>query len=181
MRHSRRGALRCGSATISVSSSPTDSSKKRSGPRPSRHLARPTALVSILQFAENLTDRQATHAVRSRIDVKYLLGLELADPGFDFTVLPGDMAKADGRVARGRLACLTPVWTSRLPRLTVCGACTATRHAPTLAAYLAADVTAYRPWRRRRRGSPGGPGREQPQQFPACLRLHRCHPRSLCH
>nr|WP_239149170.1 IS1182 family transposase [Streptomyces sp. SID12501] len=42
-----------------------------------------------LQFAENLTDRQAAHAVRARIDWKYLLGLELADPGFDFTVLTG--------------------------------------------------------------------------------------------
>ncbi|MFJ7273260.1 IS1182 family transposase [Kitasatospora sp. NPDC098663] len=47
------------------------------------------ALVSVLQFAENLTDRQAAHAVRARIDWKYLLGLELADPGFDFTVLTG--------------------------------------------------------------------------------------------
>jgi transposase len=47
------------------------------------------ALVSVLQFAENLTDRQAAHAVRARIDVKYLLGLELTDPGFDHTVLTG--------------------------------------------------------------------------------------------
>jgi len=47
------------------------------------------ALVSVLQFAENLTDRQAAHAVRSRIDWKYLLGLELSDTGLDFTVLTG--------------------------------------------------------------------------------------------
>jgi transposase len=47
------------------------------------------ALVSVMQFAENLTDRQAAHAVRSRIDWKYLLGLELTDAGFDFTVLHG--------------------------------------------------------------------------------------------
>jgi transposase len=47
------------------------------------------ALVSVLQFAENLTERQAAHAVRARIDWKYLLGLDLADPGFDFTVLTG--------------------------------------------------------------------------------------------
>ncbi|WP_329433298.1 IS1182 family transposase [Streptomyces sp. NBC_01280] len=47
------------------------------------------ALVSVLQYVENLTDRQAAHAVRARIDVKYLLGLELADTGFDFTVLTG--------------------------------------------------------------------------------------------
>ncbi|SNT55913.1 Transposase [Actinacidiphila glaucinigra] len=45
------------------------------------------ALVSVLQFAEGLTDRQAADAVRGRIDVKYALGLELEDPGFDFSVL----------------------------------------------------------------------------------------------
>jgi transposase len=45
------------------------------------------ALVTLLQFRENLTDRQAADAVRSRIDVKYMLGLELEDPGFDFSVL----------------------------------------------------------------------------------------------
>ena len=45
------------------------------------------ALVTVLQFAEGLTDRQAAHAVRSRIDWKYALGLELSDPGFDYSVL----------------------------------------------------------------------------------------------
>ncbi|ANY81184.1 hypothetical protein BB934_25630 [Microvirga ossetica] len=45
------------------------------------------ALVSLLQFAENLSDRRAADAVRSRIDWKYLLGLELTDPGFDASVL----------------------------------------------------------------------------------------------
>lgn len=45
------------------------------------------ALVTILQFRENLADRQAAEAVRARIDWKYLLGLELSDPGFDFSVL----------------------------------------------------------------------------------------------
>jgi len=45
------------------------------------------ALVSLLQFMEELTDRQAADAVRTRIDWKYLLGLELCDPGFDHTVL----------------------------------------------------------------------------------------------
>src|SRR3954447_22310657 len=45
------------------------------------------ALVTILQFRENLPDRQAAEAVRARIDWKYLLGLELADPGFDHSVL----------------------------------------------------------------------------------------------
>jgi transposase len=45
------------------------------------------ALVTLLQFRENLADRQAAEAVRARIDWKYLLGLELADPGFDRSVL----------------------------------------------------------------------------------------------
>ncbi|KOV71702.1 transposase [Streptomyces sp. NRRL WC-3618] len=45
------------------------------------------ALVSVMQFAEGLSDRQAADAVRGRLDWKYLLGLELADPGFDHSVL----------------------------------------------------------------------------------------------
>lgn len=45
------------------------------------------ALVSVLQFAEGLSDRQAAHAVRARIDWKYALGLDLADQGFDYSVL----------------------------------------------------------------------------------------------
>jgi len=45
------------------------------------------ALITLMQFAENLSDRQAADAVRSRIDWKYLLGLDLADPGFDASVL----------------------------------------------------------------------------------------------
>ena len=35
------------------------------------------ALVTVMQFAENLTDRQAADAVRGRLDWKYALGLEL--------------------------------------------------------------------------------------------------------
>jgi transposase len=45
------------------------------------------ALITIFQFMEGLTDRQAAEAVRARIDWKYVLGLELTDEGFDFTVL----------------------------------------------------------------------------------------------
>lgn len=44
-------------------------------------------LVTVLQFAEHLTDRQAAEAVRTRIDWKYGLGLELDDEGFDFSIL----------------------------------------------------------------------------------------------
>jgi len=45
------------------------------------------ALVTLMQFREELTDRQAADAVRSRIDWKYVLGLELNDPGFHYLVL----------------------------------------------------------------------------------------------
>ena len=45
------------------------------------------ALVTIFQFAEGLSDRQAADAVRARIDWKYALSLELTDAGFDHTVL----------------------------------------------------------------------------------------------
>ena len=45
------------------------------------------ALVTVVQFVEGLSDRQAAEAVRSRIDWKYALALELTDPGFDFSVL----------------------------------------------------------------------------------------------
>jgi transposase len=45
------------------------------------------ALVTMMQFAENLTDRQAADAVRDRIVWKYVLSLALNDAGFDFSVL----------------------------------------------------------------------------------------------
>jgi transposase len=45
------------------------------------------ALVTVLQFLEGLSDRAAAEAVRSRIDWKYLLCLELDDAGFDYSVL----------------------------------------------------------------------------------------------
>ena len=44
-------------------------------------------MASVLQFSENLTDRQAAEAVRDRMTWKYALGLELEDPGFDASVL----------------------------------------------------------------------------------------------
>ena len=45
------------------------------------------AMVTVLQFTENLTGRQAADAVRGRLDWKYCLGLALDDEGFDFSVL----------------------------------------------------------------------------------------------
>ena len=57
------------------------------------------ALVTVLQRAENLADRQAAEAARTRIDWQYLLGLPLDDPGFDHTVL----AEFRARVAEAGL------------------------------------------------------------------------------
>jgi transposase len=54
--------------------------------QPARHPWQ-RALVSVLQFAENLSDRQAAEAVRARIDWKYALGLELTDEGLHYSVL----------------------------------------------------------------------------------------------
>jgi transposase len=45
------------------------------------------AVVSLLQFAENLSDQQAADAVRDRVLWKYLLALPLTDTGFDASVL----------------------------------------------------------------------------------------------
>jgi transposase len=45
------------------------------------------ALISVMQFSEGLTDRQAADAVRGRLEWKYMLGLELTDSGFDYSVL----------------------------------------------------------------------------------------------
>jgi transposase len=45
------------------------------------------ALVTVFQFLEHLSDRQAADAVRGRIDWKYALGLELTAAGFHFSVL----------------------------------------------------------------------------------------------
>src|SRR5512142_1141873 len=45
------------------------------------------ALVSVMQFAENLSDRQAAEAVRARIDWKYALSLPLKESGFHYSVL----------------------------------------------------------------------------------------------
>src|SRR6185503_20267621 len=45
------------------------------------------ALITVMQFAEDLSDRAAAEAVRSRIDWKYVLSLDLTDPGFHYSVL----------------------------------------------------------------------------------------------
>ena len=45
------------------------------------------ALVTVMQFAENLSDHQAADAVRARLDWKYALSLDLTDPGFHYSIL----------------------------------------------------------------------------------------------
>ncbi|WP_338897335.1 transposase [Streptomyces sp. TG1A-60] len=45
------------------------------------------SLVTVLQFTEDLTDRQAAAMAVRAIDWKYAIGAELTDPGFDFSVL----------------------------------------------------------------------------------------------
>ena len=45
------------------------------------------ALVTVMQFAEGLSDRDAADAVRERTAWKYLLGLDLTDQGFDYSIL----------------------------------------------------------------------------------------------
>ena len=45
------------------------------------------ALICVMQYMENLSDRQAADAVRGRIDWKYALSLPLADSGFNFSAL----------------------------------------------------------------------------------------------
>ena len=63
------------------------------------------ALVTLLQFREGLSDRQAAEAVQARIDWKYLLALELADAGFDHSVLCEFRARLlDGGAAERLLA-----------------------------------------------------------------------------
>lgn len=69
------------------------------------------ALVTIFQFAEGLSDRQAADAVRARIDWKYSLCLPLEDQGFDASVLVEFRARllaggAEQRLFETVLTCL---------------------------------------------------------------------------
>jgi len=57
------------------------------------------AMVTVMQYIEALSDRQAAEAVRGRIDWKYMLGLELEDPGFDYSAL----TEFRGRLLQGEM------------------------------------------------------------------------------
>src|SRR3954470_1626237 len=61
------------------------------------------ALITVFQFLEHLSDRQAADAVRGRIDWKYALGLDLTDSGFHFSVLTEFRARLVAGGAEHRL------------------------------------------------------------------------------
>jgi transposase len=92
------------------------------------------ALVTIMQFAENLTDRQAADAVRGRIDWKYALGLELTDAGFDFSVLSEFRTRLIAGAAEERLL------TQMLGHLVECGLLTARGKQRTDSTHIVAAV-----------------------------------------
>lgn len=58
-------------------------------PQTGQHSLSPSllALVLVMQYIADYTDRQAAEAVRDQISWKYVLGLELESQGFDFSVL----------------------------------------------------------------------------------------------
>ena len=103
------------------------------------------AFVTILQFAEGLSDRQAADAVRGRIDWKYLLRLELADAGVP--------ACGSRRLGAGRV-----------PRATHRGrgGASAARHPPGVVPRAAAAQGARSPAHRLDAGAGGG-ARAQPR------------------
>jgi hypothetical protein len=93
-------------------------------------------LVTVLQRAESLPDRQAAEAARTRIDWQYLLGLPLDDPGFDHTVLVEFRTRvADAGLERVALDAL-------LERLTEAGLITAGGKQRTDSTHVVAAVAA---------------------------------------
>lgn len=61
------------------------------------------AFVTVFQYMENLSDRQAAEAVRVRLDWKYALHLPLDDQGFNFSVLSEYRDRVIRHKAEGRL------------------------------------------------------------------------------
>jgi hypothetical protein len=73
------------------------------------------AVVSIMQYMENYTDRQAAEAMKTRIDWKYALSLELTDPGFDFSLTlripqPFDQGTTRRGIAYDPIGTLSGAW-----------------------------------------------------------------------
>jgi transposase len=94
------------------------------------------ALVTIMQFADALTDRQAADAVRSRIDWKYALGLELTDAGFHYSVL----SKFRTRLVTGRAEQM--LLDVMLTRFQACGLLKAGGRARTDSTHIVAAIRA---------------------------------------
>lgn len=94
------------------------------------------ALITVMQFAEDLSDRAAAHAVRSRIDWKYALSLELTDPGLHYSVL----AKFRKRLVAGQAEQV--LLDALLDRLHVGGLLPAGRRARTDSTHVVATVRA---------------------------------------
>jgi transposase len=92
------------------------------------------ALVTLMQFSENLTDRQAADAVRGRIDWKYALGLELTDTGFDFSILSAFRTRLGVGAAEERLL------TTMLDRFTARGLLKRRGHQRTDSTHIVAAV-----------------------------------------
>ena len=94
------------------------------------------ALITVMQFAEDLSDRAAADAVRSRIDWKYALSLELTDPGFHDSVL----AKFRKRLVAGQAEQV--LLDALLDRLHACGWLNAGGRARTDSTHVVAAVRA---------------------------------------
>jgi transposase len=94
------------------------------------------ALITVMQFAADLSDRAAADAVRSRIDWKYALSLELTDPGFHYSVL----AKFRKRLVAGQAEQI--LLDAMLDRFQACGLLTAGGRARTDSTHVLAAVRA---------------------------------------
>jgi transposase-like protein DUF772 len=90
------------------------------------------ALVTVMQYMEGLSDRQAAEAVRERIDWKYALSLELTDPGFDFSVRIASFGHAFWQEEQ-KHTCCRPCWSCAR---TVAGSKRADANAPIRRMYL---------------------------------------------
>ena len=117
------------------------------------------ALVSVLQYAEGLTDRQAADQVRARMDWKFLLGLELDDPGFDFSVLSDFRARLIEHGLEEKVLDLVLDRISRA-RAAARGGPAAHRLHPRAGGGADAEPDGVR--RRDAAGGAGGPGRGRP-------------------
>ncbi|HEX6450385.1 MAG TPA: transposase [Trebonia sp.] len=117
------------------------------------------AMVTVLQSAEDLTDREAAGAVATRLDWKYALGLPLDDPGFDHTVL----SEFRTRVTEHGLE--EAALDALLARLTACGLLKARGKQRTDSTHVIAAVRALHTIElagESVRAAPGGAGRRLP-------------------